>query len=221
MLGFGVGRFVVVARRWRSLILESGSAHSVVLLTVGTLACRAVCVGPSGIGNPAVQVMGVSLVIRVRRMGFRREWLVRGLVWGLLWEGCVGSDQLVVIRRMYRKVSPRFGRVVVLRVGGRVRVFQELVLVGLGLRKGWCWGGWSGRGGGTVASWSCSLAEGPGSWCSARVGSGARAGEGVAGYGVGGGFLPQKPASPDPTTPTHAEMVARLHELFVLEKRCL
>ena len=27
------------------------------------------------------------------------------------------------------------------------------------------------------------------------------------------GLLPQKPASPVPTTPTHAEMVARLHEL--------
>ena len=45
MADFGVGRFVVVARRWRSLILESGSAHSVVLLTVGTLACRAIGVG--------------------------------------------------------------------------------------------------------------------------------------------------------------------------------
>ena len=136
----------------RSLILESGSAHSVVLLTVGTLACRAIGVGPSGIGNLAVQVMEVSLVVRVGRMGFRGEWLVRGLVevgffsgregWGLLWEGCVGSAQLVVIRRTYRKVSPRSGRVVVLRVGGRMRVFQELVLVGLGLRKGcrewWC-----------------------------------------------------------------------------------
>ena len=42
MVGLGVGRFVVEARRWRSLILESGSAHSVMLLTVGTLACRAI-----------------------------------------------------------------------------------------------------------------------------------------------------------------------------------
>ena len=28
------------------------------------------------------------------------------------------------------------------------------------------------------------------------------------------GLLPQKPASPVPTTPTHAEVVARLHELY-------
>ena len=34
------------------------------------------------------------------------------------------------------------------------------------------------------------------------------------------GLLPQKPASPVPTTPsTHAEMVARLHELYDSEKK--
>ena len=42
---------------------------------------------------------------------------------------------------------------------------------------------------------------------------------GVAGYGVGGGVIAQKPASPVPTTPTHAEMVARLHELYDSEKK--
>ena len=33
------------------------------------------------------------------------------------------------------------------------------------------------------------------------------------------GLLPQKPASPAPTTPTHAEVVARLHELYDSEKK--
>ena len=33
------------------------------------------------------------------------------------------------------------------------------------------------------------------------------------------GLLPQKPASPVPTTPTHAEVVARLHELCDSEKK--
>ena len=33
------------------------------------------------------------------------------------------------------------------------------------------------------------------------------------------GLLPQKPASPVPTTPTHAEVVARLHELHDSEKK--
>ena len=62
MVGFGAGRFVVLARQWRSLILESGSVHSVVLLTVGTLACRVIGVGPIGNGSLAVQVLGVLFV---------------------------------------------------------------------------------------------------------------------------------------------------------------
>ena len=33
------------------------------------------------------------------------------------------------------------------------------------------------------------------------------------------GVLPQKPASPGPSTPTHAELVARLHELYDSEKK--
>ena len=33
------------------------------------------------------------------------------------------------------------------------------------------------------------------------------------------GLLPQKPASPIPTTRTHAEVVARLHELYDSEKK--
>ena len=33
------------------------------------------------------------------------------------------------------------------------------------------------------------------------------------------GLLPQKPASPVPTTPTHAEVVARLYELYDSEKK--
>ena len=52
MEGFEAGRLVVLAR-WRSLILESGSALFAVLLTVGTLACRAIVVGPI-IGSLAV-----------------------------------------------------------------------------------------------------------------------------------------------------------------------
>ena len=33
------------------------------------------------------------------------------------------------------------------------------------------------------------------------------------------GLLPQKPASPVPATPTHAEMVARLHELCASDNK--
>ena len=103
------------------------------------------------------------------------------------------------------QVSPRSGRVVVLRVGERAgvpgagvcRVRFEEGVQGVG------------RGGGTVACWSSSLTEGPGL---EGVGSGAWTGERVAGQG------PQKPASPVPTAPTHAEMVARLHELHDSEK---
>ena len=35
------------------------------------------------------------------------------------------------------------------------------------------------------------------------------------------GLVEEKPASPVPTTLTHAEMVARLLELYVLKRRCL
>ena len=105
MEGFGAGRLVVLARWWRSLILESGSAHFVVLLTVGTLACRAIGVGPIGTGSLAVQALGALLVVKV---GSVREWLVRGLVGVVVSLGkvCNGrstlvrSAQLVVISRM-------------------------------------------------------------------------------------------------------------------------
>ena len=92
MEGFGAGRLVVLARRWRSLILESGSVHFVVLPTVGTLACRAIGVGPIGIGSLAVQALGALLVVKVVGMGSRREWLVRGLVGGggFIGQGGVG-----------------------------------------------------------------------------------------------------------------------------------
>ena len=49
--------------------------------------------------------------------------------------------------------------------------------------------GGQGGGEGTVASWSCPFAEGPGSWCSEGVGGGSWAGGGVAGYAVGGGVF--------------------------------
>ena len=95
MKGFGAGRLVVLARWWRSLILESGSAHFVALLTVGTLACRAVAIGVGqiGIGSLVVQVLGALLVVKVRGMGSNREWLVRGQVGGggFLGQGGVGS----------------------------------------------------------------------------------------------------------------------------------
>ena len=106
MEGFGAGRLVVLAR-WRSLILESGSVRFVALLTVGTLVCRGIGVGPIAISSLAVQALGALLMVMVVGMGSRREWLVRGLVvveaslhkvgWGLQWEGYVGSAQLVVI----------------------------------------------------------------------------------------------------------------------------
>ena len=136
----------MVLARWRSLILESGSAHFVVLLTVGTLACRVIAVGPIVIGSLAVLVLGALLVAKVMGMVSNGEWLVQGLVavvvslgkvgLGLQWEEFVGSAQLVVISRMFLKVSPPFGEVAVHKVGGRMLVFLVLVLVGLGLMKG-------------------------------------------------------------------------------------
>ena len=71
MEGFGAGRLVVLAR-WMSLMLESGCALSVVLLTVGTLVCRAIVVGPIVIGSLAVQALGTLLVVKVVGMGFNR-----------------------------------------------------------------------------------------------------------------------------------------------------
>ena len=116
--------------------MESGSAHFLVLLTVGTLACRAIGVGPIGIGSLAMQALGALLVVKVVGMWSMREWLVGGLVvvvvslgkvWlGLQWEDYVGSAQLVVISRMCLKVSPPFGGVVVPKVEGGMRVFLVL-----------------------------------------------------------------------------------------------
>ena len=80
VVGSGVGRLVLEARRRRYLILDSDSALTVVLLTVGTLAFRVIGVGLPGIGNLAVWGKGVLAVVRAEGVGLRREWLVRGLV---------------------------------------------------------------------------------------------------------------------------------------------
>ena len=114
MVGLGVERFVAVARRWRSQTLVSGNTHSVVLLTVGTLACRAIGVGPSGVGSLAVQVMGVSLVVRVGGNGVQagvggwsEVWCWRrgegfgqggvgSAMGGVRWFGPTGRDQAYV-----------------------------------------------------------------------------------------------------------------------------
>ena len=121
------------------------------------------------------------------------------------------SAQQAVIRRARRKVSPRSGKVVVLRAGvpdagvGRVR-FEE-----------------GGRGGGVKSAGQGGMEEPlpPGPVLSQRdqdLGAPKALVE-VLGPVVGSqvmglveGLLPQKPASPVPATPTHAEMVARLNE---------
>ena len=71
MEGFGAGQLVVLAR-WRSLVLENGSALFAVLLTVGTLVCRAIVVGPIATGSLAVQALGILLVVKVVGMGFNQ-----------------------------------------------------------------------------------------------------------------------------------------------------
>ena len=124
-----------------------------------------------------------------------------------------------MIRRTCREVSPRSVTVVVLRVGGRVRVFLLLVLVGLGLRKG-CR---------VVVLRRLVRAEveeplPPGPVLSQRdqaLGAlkalvqvlGPEKGSQV--MGLVEGLLLQRPASPVPATPTHAEMVARLRRVGV------
>ena len=75
-------------------------------------------------------------------------------------------------------------------------------------------GGW-----GAVASWSCSLAEGSGSWCSEGVGSGAGAGEGVTGYGVGGGYCTRNQPLQFLPLPPMQRWWPRLHELYDSEKK--
>ena len=87
--------------------------------------------------------------------GWGLHWA--GVGWGLLWEEYVGSAQLVVIRRMFLKVSPlsrrsggaqgRERNVGVPGAGvGRVR-FEE------GVQGGGVGEGWFGGCGGAVASW--------------------------------------------------------------------
>ena len=180
----------------------------------------------------AVRGGGLGVVVGAEGVGLMRELLVRGrvgvgvssdrVVWGLLLEGYVFSAQLVVIRRMCRKVSPRSGRVVVLRVGeegggsravvGKVR-FEEGV-----------------QGGGVDSDGQGGVEEPlpPGLVLSQRdqaLGAlkalvqvlGLEKGSQV--MGLVEGLLPQKPASLVPATPTHAEMVARLHELYASEKK--
>ena len=186
--------------------------------------------GTIGIGSLAVQVLGVLLVVKVVGMGSRWEWLVRVLVgveallgrveWGLPWEGYVGSAQLVVIRRMFLKVSPPSGRVVVPRVGGGMWVFLVLVLVGFGLRKG-CRVVVLGR----LVRWveeplppNLSQRDQALGVLNALIQVlGPEIGPQV--KGLVEGLLHQKPASPVPTTPTHAEVVARLYELYDSEKK--
>ena len=115
---------MVAARRRRYLTLVSGSAPFVVPLTVGTLAFRAVGVGPPGIGNPAVLGRWVPLVVRAEGIGLRREcglsevgwrWVFffsdrEG--WGLLWEA-TGRDQAYVPQGepTFRKGGGAQGRV--------------------------------------------------------------------------------------------------------------
>ena len=133
----------MVLARWKSLRLESGSALSAVLLTVGTLVCRAIVVGPIVIGSLAVQALGALLVVKVHGNGVQpgvvgpRSRGGSGFIGqgGVGAEEFVGSAQLVGISRMYLKVSPPLGEVAVLKVG-RMLVFLVLVLVGLGLKRG-------------------------------------------------------------------------------------
>ena len=96
MEGFGTGRLVVLAR-WRSLILGSGSAPFAVLLTVGTLVCRAIVVGPIVIGSLAVQALGVlGMVVQGRGVvgprssggsGFIGQGGVGAAMGGICWFG--------------------------------------------------------------------------------------------------------------------------------------
>ena len=100
--------------------------------------------------------------------------------------------------------------------------FWGLELVMCCLRKlpgrGWFGGGW--KGGfqdplpvGLVLSHRDQALNGE------DAGGGSWAGGRGAGDRYGGGLLPQKPASLVPATPTHAEMIAGLDELYGREKR--
>ena len=221
MVGLGVGRFVVVARRWRSLILESGSVHSVVLLTVGTLACRAIGVGPIGIGSLAFWGKGVLVVFRAKGVVFRREWLVRGGVGsamgGVRWFG-PGRDQTYVPQG-----EPTFRR-----GGGAQGRERNVGIPGAGVGRVRFEEGVQGGGVGTAGSEGVEEPLLPGRVLPQRdqaLGAlsaliqvlGSEKGSQV--KGLVGELLPQKPASPVPTTPTHAEVVARLHELYDSEKK--
>ena len=106
----GVRQFVAVARWWRSLTLVSGNAHSVVLLTVGTLVFRAIGVGLSGIGSMAVQGHGglvggqgrgngiQAIVVGQRSGAWERGFSGRevGSAWEVRWFGPTGRDQAYV-----------------------------------------------------------------------------------------------------------------------------
>ena len=212
--------------------MASGSAPFAAQPTVGTLGFPATSVGPPGAGNLAYWDKGVLVGFLARgavscqevservEVSLVREGLAR------LWVGCWFLAQQAVIKPTHHGESLLSGKAVVLSGGGKgCGGFRVLELVGCGLRE------LHGRqmvrmplveGGvqdpvpvGLVLSQRDQalhalkvLAEVLGPEVGPQV------------VGMVEGLLPQKPASLVPaTSPTHAEMVARLHELHASEKR--
>ena len=165
--------------------------------------------------------------------GFRWEWLVRGLVGvevlsgrggvgsamgGMHWFGPTGRDQTYVPQG-----EPTFRK-----GGGAQGRGKNAGVPGAGVGLVWFEAGVQGGGVGTAVSDCVEEPLPPGRVLSQRdqaLGAlnaliqvlGPEKGSQV--KGLVEGLLPQNPASPVPTTPTHAEVVARLHELYDSEKK--
>ena len=216
MVGSWVERFVLEARRRRYLILESGSAPTVVLLTVGTLAFRVLGgVGQGGLGGGQGRGSRAEAGVVGQRSGRGGGFLRTGVesaMGGMRFFGPTGRDQTYVPQG---EPTSRQG-------GGAQGGERSAGVPGAGVGRV--------QGGGVESDEQGGVEEPlpPGSVLSQRdqaLGAlkalvlvlGPEKGSQV--MGLVEGLLPQEPASPVPATPTHAEMVARLHELHDSEKK--
>ena len=210
---------------------ESGSVHFVWRRTVGIRRWRVIGVGPPGIGNLVLWSKGVpeGLLVKVvalaevflvrRRVSLGKEVLpMRWVVQGLL-------ALLAVIRHMCLVVSSTFRKGSGAKGSGKGGVDTGAGVGGKFLPEVVGGGGGEavGRGGGTG-----QVPYGPPPSHRDQAVSALQALIGLLEPAVGAqvrgsveGLLPPKPASPAPATPTHAQIVARLHGLYDSETKLI
>ena len=215
MAGCEVGRTRVLGGLIR-LIWENGSARLAWRHTVGRRRWLVTGVGRSGTGNLVLWGKGVPECLLVKAAGFfgqgsvaNGQWVVQGLL-----------ALLAVIRRMCLVVSPPS-----VKVSGA----KGLVALGWPFDTGAGVGGKFlpevvGGGGGEVLGKGAGTGQVPSGPPPSHRDQAVSALQVLVGLlepavgaqvrGLVEGLLPPKPASPAPATPTHAQVVARLHKLY-------